>query len=166
MARPHKHDPEIDVLPYLDSMVIVLNLICLIIIVMIVPIIENAKQVSNMSFEKLIRSKESKRVQQLSPIYFDCKPDGVSILPGDISVTPEELIKPGNPVEKVLTQIQGRADEAYIILLVRPHSLPVYRYLRKEVLRRGILTGFDIVDTDVELDWRAEAKKLRLRLKE
>ena len=164
MARPQKHDPEIDVLPYMDSMVITLNLICLIIIIMIVPIIENAKNVSNLSFDKLLRSKESKRVQELAPVYLDCRPDGVKILPGeDILTTPEELIKPGNIVEKMLTRVQNAPDEEYIILLVRPHSLPVYRYLRKEIVRRGILTGFDILDANVELDWRDEAKKLHLR---
>ena len=164
MGRPHKHDPEIDVLPYMDSMVIVLNLICLIIIIMIIPIIENSKQVSSLSFEKLLRSKLVKDAQTLSPVYFDCRSDGVTILPGDITVPVEALIQPGNEVEKVINRIQARADEEYIIMLVRPHSLPVYRYVRKEVMRRNILTGFDVIDLDVVLDWRAEAKKLRLRM--
>ena len=164
MARPHKHDPEIDVLPYMDSMVNVLNLICLIIIIMIIPIIENSKQVSSLSFEKLLRSKLVKDAQTLSPVYFDCRSDGVTILPGDITVPVDALIQPGNEVEKVINRIQARADEEYIIMLVRPHSLPVYRYVRKEVMRRNILTGFDVIDLDVVLDWRAEAKKLRLRM--
>ena len=164
MGRPHKHDPEIDVLPYMDSMVIVLNLICLIIIIMIIPIIENSKQVSSLSFEKLLRSKLVKDAQTLSPVYFDCRSDGVTILPGDITVPVDALIQPGNEVEKVINRIQARADEEYIIMLVRPHSLPVYRYVRKEVMRRNILTGFDVIDLDVVLDWRAEAKKLRLRM--
>ncbi len=162
MARPHKHDPEIDVLPYMDSMVITLNLICLIIIIMIVPIIQNAKQVSSLSFEKLVRSKEARRAHSLAPVYLDCKPTGVTILPGDIQVSQEQLVQPGNDVEKALVRIQARPDDEYIILLVRPHSLPVYRYLRKELLRRNILTGFDIIDSDVALDWHAEAKKLRM----
>ncbi len=164
MGRPQKHDPEIDVLPYMDSMVIVLNLICLIIIIMIIPIIENSKQVSSLSFEKLLRSKLVKDAQTLSPVYFDCRSDGVTILPGDITVPVDALIQPGNEVEKVINRIQARADEEYIIMLVRPHSLPVYRYVRKEVMRRNILTGFDVIDLDVVLDWRAEAKKLRLRM--
>ena len=164
MGRPHKHDPEIDVLPYMDSMVIVLNLICLIIIIMIIPIIENSKQVSSLSFEKLLRSKLVKDAQTLSPVYFDCRSDGVTILPGDITVPVEALIQPGNEVEKVINRIQARSDEEYIIMLVRPHSLPVYRYVRKEVMRRNILTGFDVIDLNVVLDWRAEAKKLRLRM--
>ena len=164
MGRPHKHDPEIDVLPYMDSMVIVLNLICLIIIIMIIPIIENSKQVSSLSFEKLLRSKLVKDAQTLSPVYFDCRSDGVTILPGDITVPVDALIQPGNEVEKVINRIQARADEEYIIMLVRPHSLPVYRYVRKEVMRRNILTGFDVIDLNVVLDWRAEAKKLRLRM--
>jgi biopolymer transport protein ExbD len=48
MGRPQKHDPEIDVLPYMDSMVITLNMICLIIIIMIIPILENTQQVSSL----------------------------------------------------------------------------------------------------------------------
>lgn len=164
MARPHKHDPEIDVLPYMDSMVIVLNLICLIIIIMIIPIIENSKQVSSLSFEKLLRSKQVKDAQTLSPVYFDCRSDGVTILPGDIAVPVDALIQPGNEVEKVINRIQAHSDTEYIIMLVRPHSLPVYRYVRREVMRRNILTGFDVIDANVILDWKAEAKKLRLRM--
>ena len=163
MGRPAKHDPEIDVLPYMDSMVITLNMISLIIIIMIIPILENTQQVSSLSFEKLLREKR-KEAQVMSPVYLDCRPDGVTILPGDIVVPVEDLIQPGNEVEKVLTRVQAQSDTEYIIMLVRPYSLPVYRYVRREVLRRGILTGFDVVNADVKLDWRAEAKKLRLRL--
>ena len=162
MARPQKHDPEIDVLPYMDSMVITLNMVCLIIVIMMVPIIENAKQVRSMSFEKLMLSKEGRRIQEMVPLYLDCRPDGVTILPGDIHVNPEELIQPGNQVEQVLNRVRAKPGEEYIILVVRPRSLPVYRYVRREVTRRQILTGFDILDGDVVLDWNMEAKKLRL----
>lgn len=162
MARPKKHDPEIDVLPYMDSMVITLNMVCLIIIIMIVPILQNSKQVNSLSFEKLLREKRE-GIQPLSPVYLDCRSDGVTILPGDIQVPVEALIQPGNEVEKVLTRVQAQSDTEYVIMLVRPYSLPVYRYVRKEVLRRGILTGFDVVNADASLDWQAEAKKLRLR---
>ena len=120
MGRPQKHDPEIDVLPYMDSMVIVLNVICLIIIIMIIPIIENSKQVSSLSFEKLLRSKLVKDAQTLSPVYFDCRSDGVTILPGDITVPVEALIQPGNEVEKVINRIQAlralRVARAHFVL--------------------------------------------------
>jgi len=161
MGRPQKSDPEIDVLPYMDSMVITLNMVCLIIIIMIVPILENTKQVNSLSFEKL--SRNTLRTQELTPVYFDCRPDGVTVLPGDIHVSTEDLVRPGNRVEQEITRIMGQSDKEYIILLVRPYSLPVYRYLRKEIDRRDIVTGFDTIDSTVQLDWREESKKLRLR---
>ncbi len=163
MARPQKHDPEIDVLPYMDSMVITLNMVCLIIVIMLVPVIENARKVGQMSFEKLMIGKEGRRIQQMSPVYLDCRPDGVDILPGDLHVSPEHLVQTGNEVEKVLTRVQA-SDQEYVILLVRPRSLPVYRHVRREVTRRGLLAGFDILDSEVVLDWREEAKKLHLSL--
>jgi hypothetical protein len=166
MRRPPKREIEIDVVPYLDSMVITLNLICLIIIIMIIPVIMNPDQVNVLSFEKLKRSKESEVKETPIPIYLDCSKAGVRIMPADISVTPGQLIQPGNDVERVLTRVQAQPDKEYVIMLVRPGSLPVYRYLRKELIRRRITTGFDVVDSETELDWEGEMKMLNIKVEQ
>lgn len=164
MRRPQKKEVHIDVVPYLDSMVIVLNLICLIIIIMIIPIALNPKQVNILSFEKLFRPAAIRH--EKSPTYLDCRPDGVTILPGDIVVEPAALRQAGNPIERVIAKAERNRDGEYIILLIRPNSLPVYRFVRKMVGRRDVDIGFDVIDTGTKLDWREAMKELNITYEE
>lgn len=163
MARPRKTDPEIEVLPYMDTMVIVLNLICLILIIMIIPLALNPKQYDVLSFKELLRKRQTPFTAEMQPVYFECRPDGLNIIPGDILTTPAELVQPGNAVERKIDWILAHSDKNYVILLIRPNSLPVYRYVRKELVRRNVVTGFDVLSANSVLDWRKEMKELRIR---
>lgn len=166
MKRPHKKEAEIDVVPYLDSMVIVLNLICLILIIMLMPIALNPKAVKILSFEDLFRAKEQRIQHTMIPTYFDCSPEGITILPGGMHVPATDLRQSGNPVEKIVLDCERNRDEKYIVLLIRPNSLPVYRFVRKMVGRRDIDIGFDVLAANAKLDWEGEMQKLRISIEE
>lgn len=149
--------------PFLDSLVIMMSLICLVLVVMIMPVIQNPKQFSVLSFEKFIKNK---RVSGQQPTYIDCRPDRAVIIPGDEEVTIEDLVQSGNAIDRLFARVQAHSDTQYIILLARPGSLPVYRHLRKELLRRGIAAGADVLDTNAVLDWRKEMRELNITLPE
>lgn len=160
MKRPSKHGVEIDVVPYLDSMVIVLNLICLIIIIMIIPIALNPTQINVLSFENLFQPRELRKAKV--PTYLDCRPDGVNIIPGDAHVGLADITRPDNPVTRLMAAVQRNAETNYLILMVRPNSLPVYRHLRKEIIKRELDVGVDVLDSNDKVDWEAAARQLRV----
>jgi hypothetical protein len=166
MRRPHKHPMEIDVVPYLDSMVIVLNLICLILIIMLMPIALNPKAIEVLSFEDLFRAKEQRLQHIMIPTYFDCSSEGITILPGGEQVGVSEMRQSGNPVEKAIRECEHASEEKYIVLLIRPNSLPVYRYVRKMLGRRNIAIGFDVLASNAKLDWEGEMRNLRITIDE
>lgn len=151
--------------PFLDSLVIMMSLICLVLVVMIIPVIQNPKQFNVLSFEKLIRTKRNP-LRELQPTYIDCRPDRAVIIPGDEEVTIEDLVQSGNAIDRLFARVQAHSDTQYIILLARPGSLPVYRHLRKELLRRGIAAGADVLDMNAVLDWRKEMRELNITLPE
>lgn len=163
MRRPPKRELKIEMTPFLDSLVIMMSLICLVLVVMIIPIIQNPNQFNVLSFEKLIR-KTKKEMQNQTPVYIDCRPTEAVVIPGDITVSIQDLGKPGNPIDRLLASVQAKADTEYIVLLARPGSLPIYRHLRKELIRRGITAGSDVLDENAVLDWRKEMRELNITI--
>ena len=166
MARKPKAKVDIDVVPYLSIMVIVLKLITLILIVMVMPIALNPDLLRVLSYEQLFRGThehdaEKKKVKE--PVYFDCRQDGVEIIPSHRIVTLAELTSDANPIAKALDKVQENRETAYVILMIRPRSLPLYRHVRKMVTARGnIDVGYDVVDAELKIDWAAQAKKARI----
>ena len=160
MARRRvKTEPKIEMTPFLDSLMIMMSLICLVLIVMIIPIIQNPRQLSVLSFQELELKMKSAVPK---PVYIDCRPDGAVVVPGDKAVSIEEMNVRGNQIEELLNRIEANRNEEYIILLARPDSLPVYRYLRKELSRRQITVGADVLDADAKLSWRERLRELNI----
>lgn len=166
MPRPPKREIKIEMTPFLDSLVIMMSLICLVLVVMIMPVVENPQQFNVLSFEKLFKAMKRKQGAQQRPLYIECRPDGATVIPGDIRVEIHDLRQPGNAVDRLLARVEANSEKEYIVLLARPGSLPVYRHLRKELIRRGIVAGADVIDANAVLDWRAEMKELNIRIPE
>ena len=164
MRRPKKREFSIEMTPFLDSLVIMMSLICLVLVVMIMPIVENPKQLNTLSFEKLFKAMKRKQLPEQRPLYIDCHPDKAIVIPGYIEVSVLDLRKPGNPVDRLLARVQANLDKEYIVLMARPGSLPVYRYFRKELIRRSITAGADVLDAEAVLDWRKEMQELNITI--
>ena len=163
MKRPPKREFKVEMTPFLDSLVIMMSLICLVLVVMIMPIIQNPQQFKVLSFQQLLKA-QRKTAQGLQPVYIDCQPTRAIVIPGDISVSVQDLLLHGNPIDRLLARIQANADKEYVILLARPGSLPIYRHLRKELIRRKIVAGSDVLASDAVLDWRKEMKELNIQI--
>lgn len=170
MPRKAKGKIDIDVLPYLSIMLSVLGIICLIIVVMVMNIALNPKAIAIVSFKGLyegfgktdgaaVTGPEPKH-----PTYLDCSANGISMFPGETNVMPGELAVPGNAVEKALNKIEENTLTEYVIVLVRPGSLPVYRAARKLLANRNIDIAYDTLEATATIDWRQEVKELNITL--
>ena len=170
MPKKAKGKIDIDVLPYLSIMLSVLGIICLIIVVMVMNIALNPKAIAIVSFKGLYEGfgKAGGAVTDGSepkmPTYFDCSSAGISMFPGETNVPPSELSVPGNAVEQALNRIEENTLTEYVIVLVRPGSLPVYRAVRKLLANRNIDIAYDPLEATATIDWRQEAKELNITL--
>jgi hypothetical protein len=162
---------DIDVVPYLSIMVIVLKLICLILIVTVMRVALNPRQLKVLSFQgqyqgadaNPLKARTHKSVVKL-PNYIECAPNTVSIFPGSDTLTLSQLVEPSNAVQQLLDRVQTNAGNEYIIILMRPGSVPVYRHLRKLLAKRDIDVGYDVLDAGSKIDWQREAKALNIQL--
>jgi len=160
MRRPPKREVQIEMTPFLDSLMIMMSLICLVLIIMIIPVILNPSQLSVLSFRAL----ELKMKTTIpKPYYIDCHPEGAIVVPGDAKVSVNQMMQAGNPVSALLDRVETNAAQEYIVLLARPDSLPVFRYLRREIERRKITYGSDVLDSTAVLDWREMFRDLNIK---
>lgn len=169
MKRKPKEKVDIDVVPYLSIMVIVLKLICLILIVTVMRIALNPKALKIMSFVGLYQGAATAETEKNPkvPTYFDCFPDGVTVFPGGARASLADLAHdPDNSVVHTLDQLRQNATSEYAVLLVRPRSLMVYRMMRKMIAARNLDVGYDAIDADLKIDWRKEAKDLNIIIPE
>ncbi len=163
--RKAKEKYDIDVVPYLSIMVIVLKLICLILIVTVMRIALNPKALGVMSFVGLYAGVGNIKDPKV-PSYVDCFPDGISTYPGKVNLTASEIARPGNALEGFLDRVRANSSNEYVIILVRPQSLAVFRKVRKMVAERGIEMGYDAMDADFKVNWSEEAKALGFQIPE
>jgi hypothetical protein len=176
MARKAKEKIDIDVVPYLSIMVIVLKLICLILIVTVMRVALNPRQLKVLSLEGVyqgpttglgsVKPGEMKKKEAVvkEPYYLECSRDTISIIPGDVKVGLDQLAQPDNPVEQLVNQVEARSSNQYIIVLMRPNSVRVYRYVRKMLAKREIDVGYDVLDAGSTINWRKDAKALNITL--
>ena len=169
MARKTKAKIDIDVLPYLSIMLSVLGIICLITVVMVMNIALNPKAIAVVSFKGLYQGFDKSGGAAVTnlmkiPTYLDCSSAGISMFPGETNVAPAELSVPGNAVEQALNKIETNTLQEYVIVLVRPGSLPVYRAVRKLLANRNIEIAYDTLEATATIDWRKEAKELNITL--
>jgi hypothetical protein len=166
MPRRPKEKIDIDVVPYLSIMVIVLKLICLILIVTVMRIALNPLGRTVITFSQLYEVPEKKQtnakgeaVMMKSPSYVECRSYGVAIFPGSIEVPAEEVGREGGPLDELLTRVEENKDMEYVILIVRPRSVHVYREVRKMLTFRGIDVGYDVLETETKIDWDKQTSK-------
>ena len=169
MARKTKAKIDIDVLPYLSIMLSVLGIICLITVVMVMNIALNPKAIAVVSFKGLYQGFDKSGGAAVTnlmkiPTYLDCSSAGIAMFPGETNVAPAELSVPGNAVEQALNKIETNTLQEYVIVLVRPGSLPVYRAVRKLLANRNIEIAYDTLEATATIDWRKEAKELNITL--
>lgn len=166
MPRRPKEKLDIDVVPYLSIMVIVLKLICLILVVTVMRIALNPHGVKAVAIENLYGVERKGQGGVKAPTYFDCGPDGVLMHPGEILVSPSELMTPGNPIARAIDNIKEHATNQYAIVLVRPRSTKEYRVMRKLLTEAKVDVGYDIFDADVKVNFRKSAAASGITLPE
>lgn len=81
------------------------------------------------------------------PFYIDVHPDGLHLLPGGLKLSPRDFDRPGSPLQTLLDRIEPKADEQYVLLLVRPRTAALVRSLRKAITERGIDVGLELYET-------------------
>ncbi len=163
MRRRAKSKVDVDVVPYLSIMVIVLKLISLILIVVVVPIALNPHMIKSLSFKGLFQGSHNEQ-EVLSPTYLDCRRDRVIIQPDNVEVTAAELTEPENPVTRMLARVTTESTNEYVIMIIRPQSLPVYRQLRKLERKFSVRIAYDMLDENTAINWRKEAQELNMTL--
>lgn len=182
--KPYKVD--IDVIPYLSIMAIVLKLICLILIVMVMRIAVNPEALKVVRYPTLYQPPEEAGQNQYivltnegtvytnvivaekqisrSPVFFDCHPDRLEIHPENIVVPLSELREPGGDFEITMEDIKVHASRKMAVLITRPNSAPVYRYVRRQALASGITVGYDVLESDVIIAWTGELARLEIKI--
>ena len=161
MPRRPKEKVDIDVVPYLSIMVIVLKLICLILIVTVMRIALNPYGLKVVSFAQLYQVAEQKMGSGSAmkiPTYVECSFDGLSIFPGHHKVPLSEIGSTGGTFDQILAAISGKANKEYVILIVRPNSVRTFREVRKMLAHRKIDIGYDVLDEDTQIDWEKEMR--------
>lgn len=158
MPRRPKEKIDIDVVPYLSIMVIVLKLICLILIVTVMRIALNPHGVKAVSIENLYGVERKEKGGAIkAPTYFDCSPKGIAIHPGGLTVTVNELAYDDNPVVTTIKEISENSAGQYAIVLVRPGAVKEFRHVRQLLYEYNVEIGYDVFDSDTEVNYKKAA---------
>ncbi len=118
---------------------------------------------STPSEAKVVAAKTAQRVIKV-PSYIECSPDSIALFPGEGKTSLAELGQTNNPVVALMDKIQANHSNEYVIVLVRPNSVPTYRYVRRLASKRNIDVGYDVLDADSKIDWKKEARALNIQL--
>jgi hypothetical protein len=156
--RQAKEKIDIDVVPYLSIMVIVLKLLSLILIVVVLRIAVNPLGRRIVSLN--LFTSRGAVVSPKEPTYIDCWPDKWVIYPGEANLPVEEIWNPNNILIETLDKVSAKKDKEYVVVMIRPGAVKTYRMLRPLIDRRGIEVGKDVVDASFKVNWDAAVKAL------
>jgi hypothetical protein len=166
MARRKPYEKiDINVEPFLSIMVIVLKLISLILVAIVMRIAMNPEGKKIIAFAGLYAGHGNVANPKI-PSYIDCQPDKLTLYSSDMprgtQVSQEDLQRPDNAVDHLLDKVQQHEKEEYVVVMVRPKSVVLYRTVRKLIEKRPIDVGYDAVDADFKVDWNEAEKALAI----
>ena len=175
MPAKKQYKVDIDVVPYLSIMAIVLKLICLILIVMVMRIAINPDALKVIRYEKLWQPPEEAETttnpqggseKQISrePVYIDCHPDRVEIQPEGKVIQALELSEKNGTFETVIRRLESNSSNEFAIIIARPNSAPIYRFVRRQIAARKLTVGYDVLEGDVIIDWAKAMKDLAVNI--
>jgi hypothetical protein len=155
-CRP-KEKTDVDVVPYLSIMVIVLKLICLILIVSVMRIALNPRKAE---FVELgVPASPAGPAHPLkAPTYLDCRPEGVIIYPGEHRVATSAFGQPGDLLATTVNRIAMDRSNQCVVLLVRPGSVHVYRHVRRMLSARAVDVGYDAFDAGTAIRYASATR--------
>ena len=164
MARRRNYEKiDINVEPFLSIMVIVLKLISLVLVIIVMRIAMNPQSKRIIAFAGLYAGHGNVSNPKV-PSYIDCQPDVLTLysndMPKGVQVTKEDLQRPDNAVSQLLDNVQQHSKDQYVVVMVRPKSVVLYREVRNLIGKRPIDVGYDAVDTDFKVDWNEAEKGL------
>jgi hypothetical protein len=161
--RRTKTKTDLDVVGFLSVMSIVTGLICLILFVIALRIAMNPEQLKIISFKLFTSKRAQPPLKPKVPTYLDCWKEHVIIYSneGSRQFTFDDLKRPGNDLERTLLKIEANSAREYVIVMVRPGSVELYRTVRNAVGRRQVEVGYDAVDADFDVNWKEIVKSLK-----
>jgi len=94
-------------------------------------------------------------VRPKNPIYFDCQPDGLAIHPGNRWIKWEFDENGLSNIVKQLVNIESHSSKEYLVLLVRPHGIHTFRFMRELLHNRHFNFNIaeDVIDAGAIADW-------------
>lgn len=172
--KPYKVD--IDVVPYLSIMAIVLKLICLILIVMVMRIAINPDALKVIRYQQLYQPPEEAAEKVMGqttqkqinkePTYLDCQPDRIEIQPSGTILSLMELKERDGEFQSLLHTLDANSKSNFAIIIARPGAESVYRFVRRQIAARKLTVGYDVLESDVIIDWTNAMSRLQIKVKD
>ena len=146
MSRFTDADPAISLFPFLSVLAGVIGTLALIIAGMMVVGLQNADQVIALAHDKTTKK---------TPIFVECRSDGVLLHPEGTFVPLAELAKEVSDWSKRLEEVQRRSDTAYIVLLSGRTGYESFEVCFSMAKRAELDLGYDPVYATGEIRFRS-----------
>ncbi len=136
----------LDLFPFLSILACTIGTLILLIIVMTVQSLSNQRSVT------IVAKGETGQNQNKQPYYVECRGEGVIIHPQKTFVPIADLNRRNSPLESLLERLQRRRNQDYLIVVVRPDGIEVFKELRAIVEPLGIDLGYEPLDEGWKLN--------------
>ncbi|HTS18760.1 MAG TPA: hypothetical protein VMP11_14395 [Verrucomicrobiae bacterium] len=88
------------------------------------------------------------RQRQMSVLFIDCGPDGVTIPPGATKLSLEDLGHKGNSFEKLLDEAATNPSFNRMFVMIKPGSMATYHAIQNAVSGRPLTVQYEPADED------------------
>ena len=90
------------------------------------------------------RSRFSSSVRE--PEYIEVRANHILLYPGEKVVAAEQIEVPGGLFLTLLDKVESKKTKPYIVLIVRPGGVALYRRLKTLIQERGIDVGTELME--------------------
>jgi biopolymer transport protein ExbD len=136
---------ELELFPFLSVLACTIGSLILLIIVVTTQTLSNEKQV------KIIAKTEVGENQTKQPRYLECNQEGIIIYPQKTFVSKYNLNNDYSPLSELISEIQQKSDQEYLIVIIRPTGIEVFKEVRNIIEEAGIDIGYEPLNEGWEL---------------
>lgn len=137
---------QIELFPFLSVLACTIGTLILTIVIVSSQMLgEQQKEV------KIVAKTEAGVNQTKTPIYIECRQDGVLIHPQQLFVPAASISQSGSAFQQLLNRVSQNRDREYIIVALRPDGFEVFETVRTLIEQKNIDFGYEPFDRDWKL---------------